>query len=119
MSGSLLHRIRSLSWAIRQYELNCLLRFATRLDEQRTTRFDPLHESSSRLNMPEDESMLDAPPLKKLDKGKGKQAINGKIRDAIDDENLPWVEKYRPKDMNDVVSHQDIIGTSQCAFINV
>ncbi len=26
-------------------------------------------------------------------------------------ENLPWVEKYRPKDLEDLVSHQDIIST--------
>jgi replication factor C subunit 3/5 len=24
---------------------------------------------------------------------------------------LPWVEKFRPKDLNDLVSHQDIIST--------
>jgi replication-associated recombination protein RarA len=26
-------------------------------------------------------------------------------------DNLPWVEKYRPKELNDLVSHQDIIST--------
>nr|ACO15282.1 Replication factor C subunit 5 [Caligus clemensi] len=25
--------------------------------------------------------------------------------------NLPWVEKYRPKDLSDLVSHEDIVGT--------
>ena len=27
-------------------------------------------------------------------------------------ENLPWVEKYRPKQLDDLISHQDIISTS-------
>jgi len=26
-------------------------------------------------------------------------------------ENLPWVEKYRPSCLNDLISHKDIIGT--------
>lgn len=25
--------------------------------------------------------------------------------------NLPWVEKYRPSDMDDVIAHRDIIAT--------
>lgn len=60
--------------------------------------------------MSDDESMTDAPPAKRLDKGKGKVA-NGQL-DNKDDVNLPWVEKYRPKNLDDVVSHQDIISTS-------
>lgn len=54
-----------------------------------------------------DEDMADAPPAKKLNKGKGKAQENG--QETV---NLPWVEKYRPKDIEDVVSHQDIIATS-------
>ena len=27
--------------------------------------------------------------------------------------NLPWVEKYRPKQLDDLISHTDIISTSQ------
>ena len=26
--------------------------------------------------------------------------------------NLPWVEKYRPKQLEDLISHEDIISTS-------
>ena len=55
-----------------------------------------------------DEEMIDAPPTKKLNKGKGKVQQNGHENQS----NLPWVEKYRPKDLEDVVSHQDIIATS-------
>lgn len=34
-------------------------------------------------------------------------------------QNLPWVEKYRPKQLDDLISHQDIISTSKkyIAFI--
>ena len=32
-------------------------------------------------------------------------------------ENLPWVEKYRPKQLDDLISHQDIISTIH-RFIN-
>lgn len=63
--------------------------------------------------MPDDEMLLDGPPAKKLDKGKGK-VTKFTSKDALDDTNLPWVEKYRPKNLDDVVSHQDIIGTSRC-----
>ena len=27
------------------------------------------------------------------------------------DENLPWVEKYRPKKLEDLISHEDILTT--------
>merc|ERR1719312_2212619 len=33
------------------------------------------------------------------------------IFSSIIDENLMWVEKYRPKDLDDVLSHKDIINT--------
>ncbi|KAF8906261.1 P-loop containing nucleoside triphosphate hydrolase protein [Gymnopilus junonius] len=42
-----------------------------------------------------------------LSKGKGK-AVD---RDPPADDNLPWVEKYRPVNLDDVVSHKDIITT--------
>jgi hypothetical protein len=29
-------------------------------------------------------------------------------------ENLPWVEKYRPKQLDDVISHDQIVTTSTC-----
>lgn len=57
--------------------------------------------------------MAEAPPPKRVDKGKGKQVLQSNGREHSDDENLPWVEKYRPKELDDVVSHQDIIGTSK------
>lgn len=60
--------------------------------------------------------MSDGPPRKRLDKGKGKGKeadTNGHHRED-DDANLPWVEKYRPRGLEDVVSHQDIISTSMC-----
>ncbi len=40
--------------------------------------------------------------LPALSKGKGKL-----VQDT-----LPWVEKYRPKTLNDLISHDDIISTS-------
>ena len=37
----------------------------------------------------------------------------GKARELVDlSDNLPFVEKYRPKTLDDVVAHQDIISTS-------
>ncbi|CAO3674163.1 unnamed protein product [Umbelopsis ramanniana] len=38
-------------------------------------------------------------------KGKGKQTLPG------DKDNLPWVEKYRPEKLEDLVSHEDITST--------
>jgi len=32
--------------------------------------------------------------------------------------NLPWVEKYRPKQLDDLISHQDIISTSKEGVLN-
>lgn len=62
--------------------------------------------------MSDTEMLGEEPPLKKLDKGKGKVVDRNGSVDTSEDSNLPWVEKYRPKDMDDVVSHQDIISTS-------
>lgn len=54
-----------------------------------------------------------------MDKGKGKEkgeqpelATNDASKPASK-EHLPWVEKYRPSTLDDVVSHQDIIQTIQ------
>ncbi|KAG1795173.1 P-loop containing nucleoside triphosphate hydrolase protein [Suillus plorans] len=49
---------------------------------------------------------VDSTPL--LDKGKGKAV--GRY-EPHEDENLPWVEKYRPVTLDDVVSHKDITTT--------
>ncbi|THH16955.1 hypothetical protein EW146_g3770 [Bondarzewia mesenterica] len=59
--------------------------------------------------MESDQEMLvaDPQPLKKSTSAKGK----GKAVDAEQDDTLPWVEKYRPATLEDVVSHKDITGT--------
>lgn len=41
-------------------------------------------------------------------KGKGKMAAT-----KIELDNLPWVEKYRPVTLDDLVSHKDITSTSK------
>ncbi|KAM6497118.1 P-loop containing nucleoside triphosphate hydrolase protein [Amanita muscaria] len=50
----------------------------------------------------EDVHMSDAETIPFSAKGKGK---------AAEDDNLPWVEKYRPVTLDDVVSHKDITST--------
>lgn len=50
------------------------------------------------------------PVLPRADKGKTKARQEG--LDALDMSSLPWVEKYRPATLDDVVAHQDIISTS-------
>ncbi|KNC79931.1 replication factor C subunit 5 [Sphaeroforma arctica JP610] len=47
------------------------------------------------------------------DKGKGKAEVNHTDEEPRDKVQLPWVEKYRPKCMDDLVSHTDIISTIQ------
>ncbi len=34
------------------------------------------------------------------------------LSDKQSQENLPWVEKYRPSDLNQLISHEEIISTS-------
>ncbi|GAA5975876.1 hypothetical protein JCM5350_000764 [Sporobolomyces pararoseus] len=46
----------------------------------------------------------------KLDKGKGKEGELG-LAKLLSEDNLPWVEKYRPVTLDDVVAHKDIIST--------
>ncbi|KAH7921289.1 P-loop containing nucleoside triphosphate hydrolase protein [Leucogyrophana mollusca] len=46
--------------------------------------------------------------LPSVNKGKGKAVDQNQ---PYDDENLPWVEKYRPVTLDDVVSHKDITTT--------
>ncbi|PPQ69824.1 hypothetical protein CVT26_014202 [Gymnopilus dilepis] len=55
----------------------------------------------------QDTNMMDIDIPMSLSKGKGK-AVD---RDPPADDNLPWVEKYRPVNLDDVVSHKDIITT--------
>lgn len=47
----------------------------------------------------------------KPDKGKTKEIVVGSNK-VLDMSSLPWVEKYRPATLDDVVAHQDIIATS-------
>ncbi|KAJ3933126.1 MAG: P-loop containing nucleoside triphosphate hydrolase protein [Lentinula lateritia] len=59
--------------------------------------------------MSNDEIMdIDSLPLSS--KGKGKTSSNDFSQLELN-ENLPWVEKYRPVTLNDVVSHKDITST--------
>ncbi|KAI0766074.1 P-loop containing nucleoside triphosphate hydrolase protein [Irpex lacteus] len=44
-------------------------------------------------------------------KGKGKAKAVEQVDAAAEAENLPWVEKYRPVTLDDVVSHKDITST--------
>ncbi|GAA5996973.1 replication factor C subunit 3 [Rhodotorula paludigena] len=46
----------------------------------------------------------------KVDKGKGKAGELG-LANLIGTDALPWVEKYRPATLDDVVAHKDIIST--------
>jgi hypothetical protein len=52
---------------------------------------------------------IDTPVIKK-NKGKGKEKVLN-ITQELD--NLPWVEKYRPKTLEELVSHEDITSTSK------
>ena len=36
---------------------------------------------------------------------------NGKLTFAVD-KDAPWVEKYRPRSLDDVAAHKDIVDTS-------
>ncbi|KAG6918994.1 Subunit of heteropentameric Replication factor C (RF-C) [Tephrocybe rancida] len=56
----------------------------------------------------EDTQMIDTEPLPSMAKGKGKAVDR---EQPYDNDNLPWVEKYRPVSLDDVVSHKDITST--------
>lgn len=51
-------------------------------------------------------------------KAKGKEKASSEAdaaaAAAAAKEGLPWVEKYRPETLEDVVSHQDITATRKC-----
>ncbi|KAJ3866834.1 P-loop containing nucleoside triphosphate hydrolase protein [Lentinula novae-zelandiae] len=53
---------------------------------------------------------MDIDSLPFSSKGKGKTSSNDFSQPELN-ENLPWVEKYRPVTLNDVVSHKDITST--------
>ena len=58
---------------------------------------------------------IDTPtPVRPKDKGKGKMVD---LANELD--NLPWVEKYRPQTLDEVVSHQDITSTSKSVFLSI
>jgi replication factor C subunit 3/5 len=44
-------------------------------------------------------------------KGKGKEKASGIAAAEVDSDLLPWVEKYRPATLDDLVSHKDITST--------
>ncbi|KAG1746531.1 P-loop containing nucleoside triphosphate hydrolase protein [Suillus paluster] len=54
----------------------------------------------------DDEMDIDTVPLSGKGKGKAKER-----NEPHEDETLPWVEKYRPVTLDDVVSHKDITTT--------
>ncbi|KAF8202285.1 P-loop containing nucleoside triphosphate hydrolase protein [Pholiota molesta] len=56
----------------------------------------------------DDTQMADLDFTSSVSKGKGKAV---QIDHPADNDNLPWVEKYRPVNLDDVVSHKDIITT--------
>ncbi|KAJ3721248.1 P-loop containing nucleoside triphosphate hydrolase protein [Lentinula raphanica] len=53
---------------------------------------------------------MDIDPIPSTYKGKGKASHDGFSVTELN-ENLPWVEKYRPVTLDDVVSHKDITST--------
>ncbi|KAK0214777.1 P-loop containing nucleoside triphosphate hydrolase protein [Armillaria fumosa] len=57
----------------------------------------------------EDTEMIDVDTIPTSAEGKGK-AVDSDAQ-HYDNDNLPWVEKYRPVTLNDVVSHKDITST--------
>ncbi|KAJ7180745.1 P-loop containing nucleoside triphosphate hydrolase protein [Mycena filopes] len=58
--------------------------------------------------MDSDDEMLDVQAIPTAAKGKGKAFDKDR---PFENENLPWVEKYRPVTLDDVVSHKDITTT--------
>ncbi|KAG1860699.1 P-loop containing nucleoside triphosphate hydrolase protein [Suillus subalutaceus] len=56
------------------------------------------------------DGQMDVDSTSSLDKGKGKAKVAERY-DPHEDDNLPWVEKYRPVTLDDVVSHKDITTT--------
>lgn len=48
-----------------------------------------------------------------IDKGKGKEKVFNLTAEL---DNLPWVEKYRPKTLDDLVSHENITSTSNVSL---
>ncbi|KAL0575184.1 Subunit of heteropentameric Replication factor C (RF-C) [Marasmius crinis-equi] len=58
----------------------------------------------------DDTLMMEADSIPTAAKGKGK-ALDLDLPPPPDKDNLPWVEKYRPVTLDDVVSHKDITST--------
>ncbi|KAL8745911.1 MAG: hypothetical protein Q9190_002002 [Brigantiaea leucoxantha] len=65
------------------------------------------------MSLSDDDGMdIDAPPVKEsitFNSGKSKRSVANLPIEAED--NLPWVEKYRPDTLDDVSGHQDILAT--------
>lgn len=58
----------------------------------------------------DEDVQMDVESIPTLAKGKGK-AVDIETPLPLDGDNLPWVEKYRPATLDDVVSHKDITST--------
>ncbi|KAJ3904999.1 P-loop containing nucleoside triphosphate hydrolase protein [Lentinula edodes] len=56
------------------------------------------------------DEIMDIDSIPSSSKGKGKASSNDFSHHELN-ENLPWVEKYRPVTLDDVVSHKDITST--------
>ncbi|KAF8825668.1 hypothetical protein HHX47_DHR6000095 [Lentinula edodes] len=56
------------------------------------------------------DEVMDIDSIPSSSKGKGKASSNDFSHHELN-ENLPWVEKYRPVTLDDVVSHKDITST--------
>jgi replication factor C subunit 3/5 len=72
------------------------------------SQFQTLQQGpASIMNSDDDTNMMDIDQtIPSLAKGKGKE-----VETTYYEDNLPWVEKYRPVTLDDVVSHQDITST--------
>lgn len=83
------------------------------------------HESSGKENLDDDLGKIDIPKKKKFKKKVDMLKIYNETMDWIkqfqeettisepikENTTLPWVEKFRPKNLNEVISHENIIAT--------
>ncbi|TCD69135.1 Subunit of heteropentameric Replication factor C (RF-C) [Steccherinum ochraceum] len=64
-------------------------------------------DSDEDMHMEQDDAPISWP----TSKGKGKEKAVDPPAEVLEGDNLPWVEKYRPVTLDDVVSHKEITGT--------
>jgi hypothetical protein len=83
------------------------------------TKKEPLEQIKMMGTTMQDEMMVDTEQQEysasALRKGKMKVVESSPTTTMGD--HLPWVEKYRPTHLNDLISHQDIITTSKLIVI--